>query len=124
MKTYFLLILTWAAYAAHAEGPSTAQKLPTVSGYVKDAQTGEMLIGATIAHAESGSGTVSNFYGYYSLSLPEGSQTLRIGFLGYETLQKDLHLSSDLSLTIELQPSSATLKEVRVVANQSHTRLD
>jgi len=124
MRLYFLLFLAWTAYAVRAEGPATALKSRVVSGYIKDAQTGEVLIGATIGIPKSGTGTVSNHYGYYSLSLPEGRHSLQFTFLGYESVEKDLDLSTDKNLNVELAPASATLNEVKVVANQSHSRLD
>ena len=54
-----------------------------VSGYVRDAATGEELIGANVAILETGSGTITNAYGYYSLSLPPGFYTLVCSYVGY-----------------------------------------
>ncbi|HKK61933.1 MAG TPA: carboxypeptidase-like regulatory domain-containing protein, partial [Bacteroidales bacterium] len=50
----------------------SGQQRFTISGYVRDASTGEELIGANIAIEETGSGTITNQYGYYSLSLKPG----------------------------------------------------
>jgi hypothetical protein len=47
-----------------------------VSGFVRDEDTGEVLIAANVAILETGSGTVTNEYGYYSLSLDPGFYTL------------------------------------------------
>lgn len=53
---------------------SFAQKV-TIQGYLKDKDTGEVLLGATVADAATSSGTVSNYYGFYSITLPAGQRT-------------------------------------------------
>ena len=55
----------------------------TVSGHVRDAQ-GETLINATVYDLTTHQGTLTNEYGYYSLTLPEGEHQLRITYVGYE----------------------------------------
>jgi hypothetical protein len=64
--------------------PAGAQTKFTVSGSITDAATGETLIGATVEVVErKGTGTVSNEYGFYSLTLPEGTYTLKATYAGY-----------------------------------------
>jgi general stress protein CsbA len=63
---------------------ASAQKKYTISGTVKDAATGEVLIGATFSIKQSlHSGTTSNSYGFYSLSAPAGKVTLVVTYIGY-----------------------------------------
>ncbi len=57
-------------------------KNPTISGYVLDAKTGERLIGATVVDTYSGTGTVTNVNGFYSLTLPGDSVQLQAGYVG------------------------------------------
>lgn len=47
----------------------------TVSGYLKDAETGETLIGATVYSTKTKTRASANTYGFYSLSLPKGDST-------------------------------------------------
>src|ERR1044072_4540749 len=57
----------------------------TVSGTIKEKKTGEVLIGATVNLLElPKSGTISNAYGFYSLTAPAGTYTLVISFAGYQ----------------------------------------
>ena len=56
----------------------------TISGHIKDAGTGEELIGAAILVTELNRGTVTNVYGFYSLSLPPGFYHIRISYIGYK----------------------------------------
>ena len=59
----------------------------TISGTIKDAQNGESLIGATVlAKGDAGSaGAITNAYGFYSLSVPEGTYTLTVQYVSFTT---------------------------------------
>lgn len=78
-----------------------AQKV-TLNGYIKDADTGEDLIYATIFAKESNSGTNSNEYGFYSLSLNKGSYTLLINYTGYAQKLIEIDLEKDTTMNISL----------------------
>jgi len=88
------------------------QKSFSVSGYVKDAATGEVLIAASVYIKELGSGTVTNPYGFYSIGLNKGSYTIGVSYIGYNTFEQILDLNSDLILNIELKPEARQLEEV------------
>ena len=104
-----LLLLTLSAFS---------QKKYTVSGTIKDASTGETLIGATVRIKEVvQSGTTTNAYGFYSLAVPEGRLTLIISYTGYEPVLKQVSLSQPLSLDISLS-SKNDLKEVVISSNK------
>src|SRR5687768_7303735 len=77
-----------------------AQHKFSVSGYVKDAETGEDLIGASVFAPQLSKGTTTNAYGYFSLSLPTDSIQLVISYIGYETAQRKVFLSKSQQLTI------------------------
>ena len=62
-------------------------------------------------------GTVTNEYGFFSLTLPKGSIQMRISYVGFETLKDSLNLASDKRLNYSL--NLATLNEVVVSANQT-----
>ncbi|MEN8226829.1 MAG: TonB-dependent receptor [Bacteroidota bacterium] len=99
----------------------------TVSGYVRDAATGEEMIGANVTILEIGAGTITNPYGYYSLSLEPGFYTLKYSFIGYLPETRSIRLDSDLVLNIELDESRQELEEVTIIAeagNANITRLE
>jgi len=96
--------------------PLSAQEKYTVSGYVRDAGSGEALIGANIIILESGKGAVSNEYGYYALSLPAGSYTLRSSYLGFTDNEVRITLSEDRILRFELESAFQRLEEVSISA--------
>ncbi len=98
-----------------------------VSGYVRDATTGEALIGANVVILEIGTGTVTNSYGYYSLTLEPGFYTLIYSYVGYVAETQPLRLDADQVLDIELSESLQELQEVTITAesgNANITRLE
>lgn len=90
-----------------------AQEKYTISGYITDAATGEELIGATVGVEElSGTGTATNIYGFYSLTLPPGNYTLHYTYLGYNSQQIQIELNRDLRHNISLSSGEVQLEEV------------
>ncbi len=94
-----------------------------VSGYVTDASTGEALIGANVAILESGKGTITNSYGYYSLSLEPGFYTLVFSYVGFDTETRPVRLGEDLTVDVELKESAQQLEEVTVVAEAANSNI-
>ena len=84
----------------------------TISGYVKSAETGEGLIGSTIYVEELETGTATNAYGFYSLTLPKGNYTVRYSYIGYENVSIPAELIADNTKDIELQPASTEMDEI------------
>ncbi len=91
----------------------------TVSGILRDSQNGETLIGATAQAPVLGKGNASNEYGFYSLALPEGKDSvlLRFAYIGYQTKSIKVLPVGNVKLDIELLPTGSVLEEVVVVAN-------
>jgi len=90
-----------------------AQKV-TVSGYVEDAQSGERLPGAGVYNPDNPlQGTVTNNYGFFSITLPQEDLSLNVSFVGYASQKIDFDLKKDTLLTIRLQ-AGTELEEVLV----------
>ncbi len=83
----------------------------TISGYITDGDNGENLIGATIVQKGTTKGTVSNTFGFYSLTLPAGEVTIQVSFVGYQPQEKTLYLDQNVSLNFDLA-AGKTLEEV------------
>ncbi len=94
----------------------TAQQSHTLSGYVKDKQSGEVLIGAVVADSTLQYATTTNGYGFYSLTIPSGKYVFFSVYLGYENKYVDLSLDKNVVLNIELNPASLQLDQVTVTA--------
>jgi hypothetical protein len=91
-----------------------AQKKVTVSGYVEDAFSNERLIGASIFTGQM-QGVASNNYGFYSLTLNEGSYNLTASCVGYQSIVQQVKLNSDTIINF-LLPADLAIKEVKVTA--------
>jgi hypothetical protein len=128
--TTWLLVMglaLWAAPGASGQPPAqnnlnngpTSNAQYTVSGYVKDAKNGEGLIGVSVYVKETGTGAVTNSYGYYAVTLPAGSYNLVVSFVGFKkqtipVTLTDKNVRSDLELTEE----GRELQEVVVKAER------
>jgi len=94
-----------------------------VSGHVVDGSTGEALIGVNVAILETGAGTITNSYGFYSLSLEPGFYTLVFSYVGYDRETRPVRLGEDLTVNIELKESVQQLEEVTVVAEAANSNI-
>ncbi len=93
----------------------SAQNKYTLSGYLKDASSGETLIGANVYEAETKSyGATTNLYGFYSLTMPEGDYTIEFSYLGYQSIQAEISLTKDIVLDMELPEAGVIMDEVVV----------
>jgi len=93
-----------------------ATPLRTISGYAEDARTGEKLIGATIYCPAQQAGTVTNQYGFYSLTLKKDTSSLVASYVGYTPQRYPLPVTGDRQLTMALQPRNS-LQEIVVTEN-------
>lgn len=90
----------------------------TISGYVKESGSGENLLGVSIYVPELKLGTVSNDYGFFSLTLPEGNHEVLISYIGFATEKRPIDLNADVSWSIDLTPASEALDEVVVTSDE------
>jgi len=93
------------------EAPS-ARKV-TISGYVTDMESAEVLIGANVYDMISGKGTASNEFGFFSLTLPVGEAEVRISYTGYAAETQTINPQKDERINIKLS-SNIQLGEVVV----------
>lgn len=98
-----------------------AQEKVTISGYIKEAATGEELIGASIFVPELRAGGITNVYGFYSITIPKGNYTLIYSFIGFEDQKSEINLTQNLRKDIELKESSLSLQEV-VITGETEDR--
>lgn len=100
-----------------------AQEKHTISGYVTDKSTGEGLIAATVADLKTGKGTVTNSYGFYSLTVDADSLALAVSYVGYQTKILKLNMNKDLSLDIKLNDAQE-LQAVEIVASKTEDLIE
>ena len=93
-----------------------AQDKFTLSGYVRDAENGEELIGVTLFISELNKGAVTNVYGFYSLTLAPGTYTLTLRYIGFKTKQVKMDVTANLSYNFDMISELIAMKEVVVFA--------
>ena len=94
-----------------------AQEKITLSGTVYDNLNNETLIGVSIYFPELNSGTTTNEYGFYSITIPKGTYTLQIRYLGYNTLIKSTSLLEKTTSNFNLKEASENLDEIIIESN-------
>ncbi len=89
----------------------------TLNGYIRDANSGETLIGATAYITELGIGATSNEYGFYSITVANGSSyTIEFAYLGFQSKVLNLDIIDDLRFDIELSEEATELEEIVITA--------
>jgi len=114
-KLFFFLFLL-------ASSQFFAQEKFTISGNITDAKTGEDLMGVNIyLKAQPQKGTTSNYYGFYSLTLPKGNYEIVFDFLGYQSQTQNIKLNKNIALNIKLEPENESLEAV-VITGKNQKR--
>ncbi len=90
----------------------------TLSGYVRDAKTGEDLIGATVLLKEISKGAAANVYGFYSVTVEAGTYTVVVRSVGYKELQQTISLTANLTRNFLLELAPREVDEVIVSAEK------
>jgi hypothetical protein len=100
-----------------------AQQKYSISGTITNNQNGEFLIGATVASISAGTGTVTNHYGFYSLSANStDSISLVYSYIGYHPQFKKIKLDKNYTIDIQLNTSSYSIDEISINADQANRR--
>ncbi|MGV3610266.1 MAG: TonB-dependent receptor [Fluviicola sp.] len=96
---------------------SFGQGNATLSGTVKDKSKGEELIGATIRVKDQKLGTISNEYGFYSLTLPVGKYIIQVSSVGYLLLEQEVDLTVSQAIDFQLKTEQDEKELDEVVVN-------
>ena len=94
-----------------------AQEKFTLSGAITDEINGETLIGVNIIINELKTGTTTNEYGFYSITLPKGNYTVTISYLGFDDKVENIILEQNIRKNFILKESNVQLNEVVVTEN-------
>jgi hypothetical protein len=103
-----------------AEEPQKAVEpsihLVTLSGFIKDQTTGEFLLGATVTIPALKIGTMTNAYGFFSITLPLGRYSVEMSYLGYEREIQNIDLQSNCKIDFTLKQQLQRIAEV-IISN-------
>lgn len=97
-----------------------AQEKATLSGTIKDGATGEEMIGASIKVKDQLLGTITNEYGFFSITLPKGNYIIVFSSIDYKPQEKSITLNENIQMEIQLEPvnSATQIEEVTVEATR------
>lgn len=120
MKLFHILFIFFFlsfqfAFGQVQENP--VKKKYTISGYVKEAGSGELLIGATIYIPSLKTGTATNAYGFYSITIESDTFQLIVSYVGYSAKAFQINLDKNVNLDVEIAASNS-LDEVQIVASR------
>ena len=94
------------------QSPTLAQsKRYTISGYVREKGSSELLMGVTAYLPKLKAGAITNTYGFYSISVPEDTLEIVFSYVGFKPQTHRLYLNKDIELNIDLI-SELVLQEV------------
>lgn len=91
---------------------SFSQERFTLSGVISDSNSNETLIGVNIYIPETKTGTATNEYGFYSITLPKGNYQVEISYIGFSTITKNISLNRDIKENFSLLETGQALEEV------------
>ena len=91
----------------------------TVSGTIKDAASGETLLGANLIVKGQSKGVSANEYGFYSITLPQNTYTFQVSYLGYVTQEIEINLSENKKIDISLSVDTNQLDAVEIVVESN-----
>ena len=94
-----------------------SQQKFTISGSVSEEKSNETLIGVNIIFPEISAGTTTNEYGFYSITLPEGTYNMVISYLGFTTITETINLTDDIIKNFSLTDALESLDEVIITEN-------
>ncbi|MCU0377907.1 MAG: TonB-dependent receptor [Bacteroidales bacterium] len=116
MSSVITILLTLLLYPATlgGNGPDTVavQDKVTISGFVRDAGTGEMLVGVTVIETSLKIGAATDEEGFYSLTLPAGTWELQLSYIGYVTLTHKVNTVRNLKHDFVMESSETMLDGV------------
>ena len=111
MKKIFLLVIFLVSLNINSQNNFT------FSGYVLDSQTNELVIGASVIIDELNIGTITNSYGFFSITVKEGNYSVKTQNLGYKDDLQIISLNKNIILNIYLTEEVESLDEVIVMEN-------
>jgi hypothetical protein len=94
-----------------------AQEKYTISGTITEKKSNETLIGVNIIFPEIESGTTTNEYGFYSITLPKGTYKIVISYLGFSTIAETISLNQNVTKNFSLADALESLDEIVITEN-------
>src|SRR5688572_11908226 len=103
---HFMLISLISVFAAYSQDTKF-----TLSGTIANHSNTETLIGVNIVIPEANVATVTNSYGFYSITLPKGDYTIILSYVGFDNVEEPISLTENTKRNFGMAENSKTLQE-------------
>ena len=124
---FFFLLFAMMAIGHSQYKPPAPRPTGMISGYIYDETSRESLIGANVYLGGTSMGTATDADGYFVIQkVPTGLYMLKVSYLGFEQVKKQIKLTPGQSLTIdiELSPSIIELTAIDVSAEKLERKVN
>ncbi|MBD1431663.1 TonB-dependent receptor [Sphingobacterium sp. DN00404] len=108
----------WLIFAVLFGSINAFAQQVVLNGVIRDAESGETLIGAVVLAEPGLQAASTNAYGFYSLALSEGKHRVTFSYVGYQSHSEEIDISDSQRLNVELRRGNNTLEEVVVSAER------
>ncbi len=114
---YFILMTFWGMATVYA------QEKVTLSGTIANKTNNETLIGVNIFIPEANASTITNSYGFYSITLPKGDYTIIMNYMGFDNIEERISLTENTKKNFVMPENSKSLDEVVIVSNKTKANI-
>ncbi|MFV8341042.1 TonB-dependent receptor [Flavobacterium sp. XS2P39] len=95
-----------------------SQEKITLSGTVSDAKSNETLIGVNVYFPELKTGTTTNEYGFFSITIPKGNYEIQVSYVSFQTITENFNLDKNTKKSFKLSSIEEQLEEVVVTESR------
>jgi hypothetical protein len=120
---FFFCAIVFNANAQDTTKSESAKGKATLSGTVVNEFSNETLIGATIVIPEANISLLTNTYGFYSITLPQGDYTIIISYLGFDNVQEKISLTQNTKRDFVMHENSKAIGEVVIKSGNNSTNI-
>ena len=118
---FILLLSSLTSFSQETSISGQAKQKFTLSGVITDTKSNETLIGVNIVIPELKTGVITNEYGFYSITLPQGIYTVQISYLGYLNIEESINLNQNIKNNFKLLSNETLLEEVIITDSKTKT---
>ncbi|WP_428831788.1 TonB-dependent receptor [Flavobacterium yafengii] len=123
LLTSTLLLFFTSMFSQDTSSSELTKQKFTLSGTVSDAKSNETIIGVNVYFPELKTGTITNEYGFYSITIPKGNYTIQLSFVSFETIIENVNLDKNTKSNFKLFSNEEQLEEVVITTNRKATNI-
>jgi hypothetical protein len=110
-------------YSQDTTESKLAKQKFTLSGNVSDIKSNESIIGVNIYIPELKTGTTTNEYGFYSITIPQGNYEVQVSYISFQTVTENINLEKNTKNNFKLSSIGEQLQEVVITKDKKATNI-